>query len=135
MGTISAPVAVSNKPTRNIANVARVKICQWGLMYLSSLLISRIVSYEISDQSVKGRVKNGCNNNRQLYLGTRDGVKAKHFVVLSSTICETFAFLALFAVNCFSGFLPQSTRRPAKCRKEFSKLGHHPFCGGDAVWE
>ena len=37
---------------------------------------------------------------------------------LKFTLCATFAFLALFAVNCFPAFLPQSTQRTAKVRQE-----------------
>ena len=49
--------------------------------------------------------------------------------MLSSTLCVIFAFLALFAVNGFKGFWPQSTQRAAKARKEILKSGHYRNAG------
>ena len=47
--------------------------------------------------------------------------------VISSTLCVNFAFLALFALNCFKGFLHRKVRKePQRSAKKSSKLGHYP---------
>jgi hypothetical protein len=45
-------------------------------------------------------------------------------------LCVIFAFLALFAVNCFIGFFPAKYAKSRKGAQRNPKLGHYPFlCG------